>query len=201
MYHIEQKEIIDSVCLVVHLHGFYFDHYRGFKVQEMGYCAVESSENGSYRYQMVRDYKDLSQRKLKTAKFVINRVHGLTNNPREYDRWGRRLNVEQDLMDLYEQFRTDQRFRLGYKGRSNEKNLLENLGIPFVNLERLGCIAYGEIPKINQRVGCGMHVKGKEDACSQLKCVRFVEFIQYFVEIKPLGKKTYADALCSKKAS
>ena len=67
---------MDSVCLVVHLHGFYFDHYGGFKVREMGYCAVESGENGSYRYQMVRD-------------------------------------VEQDLMDLYEQFRTDQRFRVG----------------------------------------------------------------------------------------
>ena len=189
---------MDSVCLAVHLHGFYFDHYGGFKVREMGYRAVESGENGSYRYQMVRDYKDLSQRELKTAKFVINRVHGLTYNPREDDRWGRRLNVEQDL---YEQFRTDQRFRVGCKGGSNEKNLLEKLGIPCVNLERLGCIAYGEIPKINQRVGRGMHVKGKEDACSQLKWVHFVEFIQYFVERKLLGKKTYAEALRSKKAS
>ena len=47
-------------------------------------------------------------------------------------------------------------------------------------LERLGCIAYGEIPKINQRVGCGMHVKGKEDACSQLKCVHFVRVYSVF---------------------
>ena len=52
---------MDSVCLVVHLHGFYFDYCGGFKVREMGYYAVESGENGSYRYQMVRDYKDLSQ--------------------------------------------------------------------------------------------------------------------------------------------
>ena len=191
---------MDTVYLVVHLHGFYFDHHGGFKVRKMG-CAFDSGENGSYRYKMVRDYKDLSQRELKTARFVINRVHGLTYKPRENDRCGRRLNVEQDFMDFYEQFLTDERFRVGYKGGSNEKNLLEKLGIPCVNFERLGCIAYGEIAKINQRVGCGMHMKGKEDACSQLKCVHFVELIQYFVEINPLGKKSYAEALRSKKAS
>ena len=90
---------MDTVCLVVYLHGFYFDHYDHFKVREMGYCAIESGENGSYRYKMVRDYKDLSQRELSTAKFVINTVHGLNFNPRKDDTCGRRLIGEQDLMD------------------------------------------------------------------------------------------------------
>ena len=112
---------MDTVCLVVHLHGFYFDHCGGFKRRQVGHCAVDSGENGSYRCKMVREYKDLSQRELKTARFVINRVQGLTYNPREDERYDRRLNVEQDLMDLYEQFRTDERCRVGYKGGSNGK--------------------------------------------------------------------------------
>ena len=92
--------------------------------------AVESGENGSYQHKIVRDYKDPLQRELKTAKFIIKRVHGFTYKPREDDTCGRRLNVEQDLMDLYEQFRTDERFRVGYKDGSNEKNLLEKLRTP-----------------------------------------------------------------------
>ena len=36
---------------------------------------------------------------------------------------------------------------------------------------------------------------------TRLKCVHFVEFIQYFVVRKPLENKTYAEALRFNKAS
>ena len=59
---------------------------------------------------------------------------------------------------------------IGYKGGHVEKDFLQRLGIPSVNLEEFGCPKFEHLtaPDFNPVEGCGFHVR--QSHCAMVKC-------------------------------
>ena len=75
-----------------------------------------------------------------------------------------------NVVALYRKYRTKTMGVIGYKGGHVEKDLLQRLGIPSVNLEEFGCPKFEHlmVPDFNPVEGCGFHVR--QSHCAMVKC-------------------------------
>ena len=67
---------------------------------------------------------------------------------------------------------------VAYKGRKVEREILDELEIPNINLEDFGCPRYDELPTTMVR-DCGYHIQmNKSIHCSMKECVAFAIWIE-----------------------
>ncbi|KAL9952108.1 hypothetical protein ACROYT_G039315 [Oculina patagonica] len=129
----------ENVCMILDLEGYFVE--KTFRVRELGYYTWQE-KFGRHAFYMRMSWCNLSSRDRKTVSYVKYNVHGLTYQPRkeekayEYDR------VEEVMWDLYEETKTPERTVVAYKGGHVERDLLNKLNIPSVNLELYGCPKY-----------------------------------------------------------
>ena len=85
--------------------------------------------------------KDLSY-KDKTTVTAKHNIHRLTYQPRYQERAYEQDQADIVLLRLYSQFKTEKSSVVAYKGGHVEKDLLNKLNIPFLDLETWGCPKY-----------------------------------------------------------
>ena len=119
--------IKNSVCLVIDLEGFSVQ--KKFQVREMGFYSWNEHFGRHAFFQPVA-LKALSRKDKKTVNFAQHKIHGLTYQPRYQERAYEHDEVDIVLLTLYNQFKTEKRTLVAYKGGHVEKDLLNKLNIP-----------------------------------------------------------------------
>ena len=105
-------------CLVIDLEGFFVQ--KKFQVCEIGYY----SWNEHFGHHAFLSHKDK-----KTVNFAKHKIHGLTYQPRYQERAYEHDQADIVLLRLYNQFKTEERTVVAYKGGHVEKDLLNKLNI------------------------------------------------------------------------
>ena len=121
---------MDQVTLIIDIDGFRLKSGQ-FIVREVGWCTMQG-ENDSQIYSPLR-YKDLSYKDKQTVKCVYRHVHGLRFEASYKEAALPQRDVGGLIQTLY------RGGVIAYKGGHIEKEYLENLGLPCVNLENFGC--------------------------------------------------------------
>ena len=124
--------IKNSVCLVIDLEGFFVQ--KKFQVRELGYYSWDEHFDRHAFFQPAA-LKNLSHKDKKTVNFAKHNIHGLTYQPRYQERAYEYDEVDIVLLRLYSQFKTEKRTVVAYKGGHVEKDLLNKLNIPCLDLE------------------------------------------------------------------
>ena len=130
----------DNLCLILDLEGF-FTHGKFFHVREMGYYAWKQ-EHGLHAFFIPISYKALNDKDRNTFPFVCNKIHGLSYQPTQVEHAHHPMLLKSLVKKLYQKYKTNTRTVVGYKGGHVEKELLQTLNIPSLNLETLGCAKY-----------------------------------------------------------
>ena len=114
---------------------------KKFQVREMGYYSWDEHFDHHAFFQPAA-LKNLSHKDKKTVNFAKHNIHGLTYQPRYQERAYEYDEVDIVLQRLYSQFKTEKRTVVAYKGGHVEKDLLNKLNVPCLDLETWGCPKY-----------------------------------------------------------
>ena len=134
--------IKNSVCLVIDLKGFFVQ--TKFQVREMGYYSWDEHFDRHAFFQPAA-LKNLSHKDKKTVNFAKHNIHGLTYQPCYQERAYEYDEVDIVLLRLYNQYKTEERTVVAFKGGHVEKDLLNKLNIPCIDLETWGCSKYEQL--------------------------------------------------------
>lgn len=170
---------LSNVCLIIDFDGFFVN--KKFYVREMGFYSLTKNVCGSYRFKLNHLVKKLTDKDWKCIRYCSKYIHGLSF---------RKLPGEQDIFNLnfltalvrieYEQSKRQNKFLVAFKGGHVEKDLLQKMGYPYVNLENFGCPKFDFLPW-PEVPDCGYHKKlkkGETVHCPQVECVAFAEWVK-----------------------
>ena len=104
--------------------------------------------------------KDLSHKDKKAVNFAKHNIHGLTYQPRYQERAYEHDQAVVIVLRLYNQYKTEKRTVVAYKGGHLEKALLSKLNIPCLDLETWGCPKYEQFKQsiVEPLARCGDRV-------------------------------------------
>lgn len=163
-------EGVDLLCLIIDMEGFFVP--KGFQARELGYYTW-MGDKGSYFFDVVTPYRKLTYKDKQVVHHVMNAIMGLPYRPADCER---PVHHQRDLPGvvrrLYDEFRTEFRTHVGFKGGHVEKDLLLSLNIPYIDLEQWGCPKFDKLPR-PLGVGCGCHANAETHHCPQLECEAF----------------------------
>lgn len=129
----------DNICTILDLEGFFIENT--FIVRELGYYTWRG-EFARIAFYMKTKWTDLSPKEKATVFHVKYRVNGLTYEQRKGQKAFGYHRVEEITRDLYESCKSDRTTLGAYKGGHVERDLLNSLKVPRVNLEMYGCPKY-----------------------------------------------------------
>ena len=121
---------MDQITLIIDLEGFPLS--SGFSVRELGWCTIKG-ENDSQHFNSRLRYKDLNYKDRRTVNYVYRHVHGLRFESAFREAALPQRDGEAVIRALY------RGGLVAYKGGHLEKDLLDKMGLPSVNLEDFGC--------------------------------------------------------------
>ena len=171
----------DNVCLVIDIEGLRLVTHRRFQAREMGYCSWQD-DVGRVAFRPIKPFNKLTADERKQWKYLHDNIHGLPYDV-DRDKEDIRHNPRSEIRRLYQDFRTEQRTHVAFKGGNIEKELLIDLKIPYIDLEKLGC------PKFDNMIlpvgwllnyTCGLH-KHREDHCALLECKAFMQWYKSYM--------------------
>ena len=125
-----------NVCMVVVLKGYYIA--QKFNVREVGTVSWDGSFSHQ-KYAMPVKFADLNSADKKMAKCRKARVHGLNFRARRNENAHDQTCLEVDILNLYNEARSGQVDVVAYREGQIEKELLDKLMIPNIDLKELGC--------------------------------------------------------------
>ncbi len=129
--------------MVLDLDGFTVN--GEFKTRELGYATLATNESGVYHFDPQIYMKTLSHTDKSTAGYAAYQIHGMFVIP-DFDEPTCKISILEKIVSmLYEIHKHPIRYVVGYKGGHIEKDLLEKLDIPCLNIEELGCPRYNQI--------------------------------------------------------
>ncbi|KAL9984958.1 hypothetical protein ACROYT_G007305 [Oculina patagonica] len=150
--------------------GYFID--KKFYPRELGWTTWRG-DVGVNHYQQPFRWKALTPLDRQTAKYVYHRIHGLPfeEDPRENAR--SLEDLKGNVLEVYQQSRTLERFLVAYKGGHVEKNLLRELDLPAINLEHFGCPKFEKLDNISIIQDCGQHRVQALGHCAMVECQAF----------------------------
>lgn len=174
-----------DICIVFDFDGF---HVSGkFYPREVGFCSLTAPRrNGSYRFRLDSLVPLMTEQDWKTARVCTKYIHGMSFRRRPRERGLFELDdLYRLVLDAYREssVRGGRKIIAAYKGGRVERDLLERLDIPCVNLEDFGC------PKFEKLVhylpararDCGHHFGLKNPSavvhCPRLETLAFAEWV------------------------
>ena len=168
---------LSNVCMVMDLEGFFLN--KIFYPREIGYVSLTENWINSYRFKLNHLVQKLSEKDWKTVNYCKKYVHGLTLKCLP---WEKDLYQVENLRDLiknaYCLSKKKNRNIVAYKGGQVEKEILDELEIPCIDLEDFGCSRYDELPTSMVR-DCGYHIQMNESIhCPIKECVAFANWIE-----------------------
>ena len=145
-----EKCALERICLIIDMEGYFLPK---FYACELGYANYLGCF-GQHFYEMPMKYTHLLPSQVKQVVYVTRRIHGLSFTPTHFENAKPQDQLALDVTNLYKQYRTNQKMVVAYKGGHIEKDLLNQLEIPSVNLEEFGC------PKVEElmHLGCRQEV-------------------------------------------
>ena len=161
-----------NVCMIIDLEGFFIN--GTFEVRELGFYTWKGC-HGRFAFKPTRRWDELSPKDRKTVSVVKYHVNGLTYFPRKDENALNQDSVKKLVNYLYQRNGDEGREFVAYKGGHVERDLLESLYIPHVNLERFGCPKYEKIlPSIIEPLkGCSFHTFCDKAHCGMAECHAF----------------------------
>lgn len=166
---------LHDICAVIDLDGFMIN--KVFRVRELGFASLTKKAYGSYRFNLTDFTHQMTQADWKTAMYCKFRIHGLSlrPSPREKNCYNEK-DLNSIINQIHEENKTHDKYVVGYKGGIVEKNLLEKLCIPSVNLEDFGCPKYSQLvePKIKD---CGYHIRIDSVHCAMKESFAFAAWV------------------------
>ena len=165
------SKTLNRVCLLIDFEGFYLNNV--FKCREMGWRSW-NNHRGNIKYKMLHYFEALREKDKVTAKCVTKHIHGLTFNVGDHEHPKPQECLYQDVYELYNTFKTLQQDLVGYKGGHFEKDVLNELNIPCINLEEWGCPKFDKLMKrgFPRVVNCGHHIHNWTH-CATVECEAF----------------------------
>jgi len=145
---------MDQITLIIDLEGCHLS--SGFIVRELGWCTIQGENDSQHFYSRLR-YKDLNYKDQRTVNNVYKHIHGLRFEAAYREAAVPQRDVEAVIHALY------RGGLVAYKGGHLEKDVLDKMGLPSVNLEDFGC------PKADSlwswgyttEKSCGYHIPSK----------------------------------------
>ena len=168
----------DNLCFILDLEGFFLN--KTFHVRELGYYTW-NEEHGRHAFFIPIPYKALNDKDRRTVHFVSQHIHGLSYQPTPDEPHQDPLVIGQlvkDIHDMYVKCSEGQRTIVGYKGGHVEKDLLQKLNIPSLNLETLGCPKYDALKTHSLLPSCGFHKDDRVHHCPVTECHAFWKWYQ-----------------------
>ena len=160
---------------ILDLEGFFIN--KTFHARELGYYTW-NKEHGRHAFRLLIPHQDLSEKDKQTVNFNINKIHGLSYQPNPQEHGQHPRVIPRLVRDLYQDDSTPNRPVVGYKGGHVEKDLLNKLNIPSLNLETLGCPKYDVLRSQDLKYytflpSCGFHKDDTRHHCPVTKCHTF----------------------------
>ena len=170
----------DRLCLVIDLEGFFVQ--KKFRVREIGYYSW-NEHFGRHAFFQPATLRDLSHEDKKTVNFAKHKIHGLTYQPRYQERAYEHDQADIVLLRLNNQYKTEERTVVAYKGGHVEKDLLNKLNIPCLDLETWGCPKYEQLKQtiVEPLPSCGFHLNDIIHHCPMTECHAFWLWFQTYV--------------------
>lgn len=171
-----------NVCLVIDFDGFHLD--KKFHVREMGFTSLTSDYKGCHRFKLDHLADRATPKDWKTIDYCTDRVHGLTLGSWPGEHLFREETLRQLVQIEYEEARTFEKYLVAFKGGHVERDLLEELQIPHVDLEDFGCPKFDDLqhPMKSMLKDCGYHRKLKRAGavahCAKVECFLFAEWVK-----------------------
>ena len=167
---------VNKICGIIDFDGF---NVRGeFLVREFGYISMKPTwrKGKSKRYDL-RPYSYLITKKdSRCIHYVVNNIFGMPFRPFLGEYVHKLENLDYHVVDFYESCRSSYRNILGYKGGQIEKEWLDGLGIPSVNLEIYGCPKFNDLHcEKYDKISCGYHIKNLH--CPRAEVTAFRDWI------------------------
>lgn len=122
---------MDQVTLILDIDGYRLKSGQ-FIVRELGWCTMKGENDSQHFYSPLR-YHDLSYKDRRTVNYIYRHVHGLRFEANYREAALPQRDVAGVIRALYKGG------LIAYKGGHIEKELLDKLGLPCVNLEDFGC--------------------------------------------------------------
>ena len=158
---------MDQITLIIDLEGFCLS--SGFIVRELGWCTIQGENDSQHFYSRLR-YKELNYKDRRTVNYVYKHIHGLGFEAAYREAALPQRDVEGVIRALY------RGGLVAYKGGHLEKDLLDKMGLPWVNLEEFGCpkadVLWSKTD--NDGASCGCH---KKDLFKMVHCPKQETFL------------------------
>ena len=161
---------MNEICCCLDVDGF---RVQGrIEVRELGWCDWELKRVGCFHYRPSVPYSSLNSNDRRAVWNVQRRVTGLSYYPGPKERNVRTQDqVKDDIVSIWRQCQSPLGWVVAYKGGRLERDLLEELRIPCVNLETLGCPKYEQCTPLS--LDCGCHGQSPHH-CSMSECYAFM---------------------------
>ena len=163
---------MEEITLIIDLEGFNLS--SGFIVRELGWCTIQGENDSQHFYSRVR-YRDLNFKDRRTVQFVYKHIHGLRFEASFKEVALPQRDLEAVIRALY------RGGLVAYKGGHLEKDLLDKMGLPSINLEEFGCPKADSLYSITGRdhcyppgKSCGHH---KTDLFKMVHCPKQETFL------------------------
>ena len=145
---------MNNIVGILDMDGFTVN--KKFLCRELGVISTTEETATSYHFDIGIDWSDLSPKDKKTCAYVRRHIIKLPLTAR---RGSLPLsNLKAIVNDFYDSVKKTEKSVLAYKGGCVEKNMLNELKIPAVNLESFACPKaerlFGKLPWITT---CGQH--------------------------------------------
>ena len=170
---VEKMEVFqDKLCIILDLEGFFLN--KTFHVRELSYYSW-NEQHGRHAFFIPVPHETLNNKDKRTVDFVKTKIHGLTYRPTPEEHFQNPLILGILVQTLYDNYKTDKRNVVGYKGGHIEKDLLQKLNIPSLNLETLGCPKYNVSRTRYEHLtdSCGFHADPTLHHCPVVECHAF----------------------------
>ena len=125
---------MDRVVGIIDMDGFTIS--RKFYCKELGVIKIKNNEAASYNFNLGINWCDLNGKDKEHCNFVSQKIHKLPFNDPKGIPLGKLENI---VCEFYQSAKYETWSTIGYKGGHFERDLLQKLNIPYVNLEDFGC--------------------------------------------------------------
>ena len=172
--HLYQK--LRPICMILDLDGYRVSQ-QPFFIREMGWCDMQGQAD-SIHFTGPIDYSELSVKDKRTVNYVYHRVHGLPFNAKPKEKALPLDFAETIIQTLYQTLCTKDQYVVAYKGGTIERDMLDKLQIPNINLEWFCCPKVTELIDVgfDAAYSCGYHQK-PEHHCPKQETSLFYQWL------------------------
>ena len=170
---------MNAVCLCLDLEGFHVA--PRFHVRELGWCDHTGRDYGCVHFDPNLRWNTLTPQQRRRVRYVTQHIHGLSLYPRDDQEDHPTLpakSLHSYVQDLYRRHATSERNVVAYKGGRVERDLLESLHIPSLDLEAFGCPKFNDMLRLTTAASCGQHVHNPHAHCAQVECYHFIQWMR-----------------------